>query len=238
MGLKLAKIPNEQVALLVKDIDNKGFATLPNYIDAKDLNQMRSFVAAAVRDSNGESFALVGQSAVSGSGLDELSKSEEFRGLMTRIYEHGTGLNAPKQDFYQLLRCLIGHTARKHSYVFHYDAHFLTALIPIEIPANGLSGDLIMIPNIRAVRTKYLFNLIDKGTLYAATRLILPQLAKLRLLKLTRIKMVPGNAYFFWGYRSVHTNEPCDIDKVRATALFHYVDPHKPDLGEPRTTCS
>ena len=33
--------------------------------------------------------------------------------------------------------------------------------------------------------------------------------------------------YFFWGYRSIHTNEPCDPDKLRATALFHYGDPHR-----------
>jgi hypothetical protein len=38
--------------------------------------------------------------------------------------------------------------------------------------------------------------------------------------------MKPGNLYLFWGYRSIHTNEPCDPDKIRATALFHYVDPH------------
>jgi hypothetical protein len=41
------------------------------------------------------------------------------------------------------------------------------------------------------------------------------------------IRMKPGSLYFFWGYRSVHTNEPCDPDKLRATALFHYGDPHQ-----------
>ena len=43
-----------------------------------------------------------------------------------------------------------------------------------------------------------------------------------------RIKMVPGNLYLFWGYRSVHTNEPCDPASIRATALFHYANPHQP----------
>jgi hypothetical protein len=43
----------------------------------------------------------------------------------------------------------------------------------------------------------------------------------------TRVKMQPGNLYLFWGYRTIHTNEPCDPDKVRATALFHYANPHQ-----------
>jgi hypothetical protein len=42
-----------------------------------------------------------------------------------------------------------------------------------------------------------------------------------------RVALVPGNLYLFWGYRTIHTNEPCDPDKVRATALFHYSNPHK-----------
>jgi hypothetical protein len=32
--------------------------------------------------------------------------------------------------------------------------------------------------------------------------------------------MIPGNLYFFWGYRTVHANEACDPDKIRATALW------------------
>jgi len=38
--------------------------------------------------------------------------------------------------------------------------------------------------------------------------------------------MVAGNLYLFWGYLSVHANEPCDPDKIRATALFHFGYPH------------
>jgi len=44
--------------------------------------------------------------------------------------------------------------------------------------------------------------------------------------RFVRLPMIPGDLYFFWGYRSVHTNMPCDPDKVRAPALFHFGDPH------------
>jgi hypothetical protein len=38
--------------------------------------------------------------------------------------------------------------------------------------------------------------------------------------------LVPGTIYFFWGYRSLHANQPCDPEFRRATALFHFGDPH------------
>jgi hypothetical protein len=41
------------------------------------------------------------------------------------------------------------------------------------------------------------------------------------------IELQPGNLYFFWGYKSLHTNEPCDSDEIRSTALLHYTDPHE-----------
>ena len=42
-----------------------------------------------------------------------------------------------------------------------------------------------------------------------------------------RLIILPSTRlYFFWGYRSLHTNEPCDADAIRATALLHYADPH------------
>jgi hypothetical protein len=39
--------------------------------------------------------------------------------------------------------------------------------------------------------------------------------------------MQPGDLYFFWGYQSLHGNEPCYASSVRATALFHFADPHE-----------
>jgi hypothetical protein len=43
----------------------------------------------------------------------------------------------------------------------------------------------------------------------------------------TAVAMKPGNIYFFWGYRSIHANEPCDPNQIRATALLHFGDPYK-----------
>ena len=98
------------------------------------------------------------------------------------------------------------------------------------------AGHLVMAPNRRPVRSSYLFNLLDKIILdNPATQYLLRLGFSRGLLKLKQIPMVPGNLYLFWGYRSVHANEACDPDKIRATALFHFGDPHA-DSGLRRFT--
>jgi hypothetical protein len=227
MNSRIAEMTDGDIATLVDTIDRTGFGVIPDFIGDDDLARVRDFVASAVRRSGGEYVGFSGPESVAGSGLDELSTDPAFRGLMERVYQRGTGLRPPRQDFYQLLRCLTGPSMNKHSYFFHYDSYVITVLIPIEVPASGPSGDFIMFPNTRPVRSRYIFNVLDKIILdNRVSQFILTTLTKRGWLSPVRIKMVPGNAYFFWGYRSVHTNEPCDPDKIRATALFHYVNPH------------
>jgi hypothetical protein len=221
------EISTAQVAALVEDINRRGYGVIPGFIYAEDLERMRAFVADAVKQSNGEYAGFIGPDAVRGSGLDELAISRPFRTMIEQIYQQGTGQKPPKQEFYQLLRCLTGNGARQHSYLFHYDSYVITMLIPVVIPTTGQTGDFLMLPNTRGIRSRYLFNVVDKVILdNPVSQWALRKLTKMGLIRLTRIKLTPGNAYFFWGYRSVHTNEPCDPDQVRATALFHYANPH------------
>ena len=103
----------------------------------------------------------------------------------------------------------------------------MTALIPIEIPKEGRPGDLLMYPNTRPIRKHYAASLVDKLLLHNVVRQkMLRACVNSKWFGPMRIKMEPGNLYLFWGYRSIHTNEPCDPDKLRATALFHYANPH------------
>ncbi|MGY1886110.1 MULTISPECIES: hypothetical protein [unclassified Blastococcus] len=44
-----------------------------------------------------------------------------------------------------------------------------------------------------------------------------------------RLELAPGNLYVFCGYRTLHGNDRCDPDQLRATALFHFGDPHLSD---------
>jgi hypothetical protein len=221
-------IADPEAARIVADIDRQGYGTLSDYVSEQELEVVRAIAHAAVRASGGEYVCFTGPDALAGTVLSELPQSASFRNLCRRLYELGTGEIAPEVDFYQIFRCLQGTTGLGHSYRFHYDSYVLTALLPVAIPDEGRRGDLLVIPSTRRIRRWYLSNVLDKGLVdNKIAQTILRMAARRRRLNTVAIRMQPGNVYFFWGYRSIHTNEPCDPDKLRATALFHYGDPHR-----------
>lgn len=160
--------------------------------------------------------------------MGELPKSEAFKNLCRRLYEAGTGRAATEAKFYQVLRCLQGRAGQTRSWYFHYDSYVVTALLPVAIPSEGPRGDLLIIPNTRHIRRLYLTNLLDKLLIENRfAQAVLRSITRRRRFNTVSIQLQPGNIYLFWGYRSIHTNEACDPDKLRATALFHYGNPHR-----------
>jgi hypothetical protein len=132
------------------------------------------------------------------------------------------------------LRCVQGGSGRRESNCFHFDASLVTALLPIEIPQQGKPnerGDLLLFANRRRVRPSVLLNVLEKALVQNAfTRKLISLGIRLHLLRPQRLRLVPGNLYLFWGYRSLHANEPCNPAYRRATAIFHYGDPHAGSL--------
>lgn len=225
--VSLPDVSREEIVNLVADMNTKGFGVLPGYVQPKDLASLRNFVEAAVAAAGEQYVAFSGEEPVAGTLLQTLSNSPAFVDVLHQIYELGADRSAPDQSLYQLLRCLKGESGLKHVLLFHYDSYVVTALLPVIIPTEGLTGKLVMAPNVRPIRSSYLFNLIDKIILdNPVTQMFLRRAYRSGLLKLKQIPMIPGNLYFFWGYRSVHANEACDPNKIRATALFHFGDPH------------
>jgi hypothetical protein len=222
-----ANVAESLLDRLIDDMNRNGFGVIPNYVDAPDLQRMRAFVADAIESAGHKYVGFVGKTAVAGSVFADLSESPGFVNLMKSIYERGTRRPAPPVDLYQVLRCLAGETGEAHSLIFHFDSYVVTALIPVEIPSSGQSGDLIMLRARRGVRKTYLANLVDKLLLdNRGSQKLLRILHKKGRLPVRRVKMVPGNAYFFWGYQTVHANEACDPQAVRATAIYHFANPH------------
>lgn len=223
----LPAVSDETVQRLVAEIDRTGFAVLPNFIGAEALAKLQAFVTGAVAQAGGEYRVLNGAEPVAGTLLAELPADAGFSSLLQRLYEGAMRRTAPTQAIYQVLRCLAGETGLPECFIFHYDSYVVTLLLPILIPTRGKRGHLIMWPNLRRVRPAYVLNLLDKLIVdNRLTQLVLKRLFQSGLLKLRRVEMVPGNLYIFWGYRSLHTNEPCDPQNIRSTALFHFGDPH------------
>jgi hypothetical protein len=227
MEIQINEIPRETVDSVVQDLNTTGFACIPNFLNGTDLSRLQGFVDDAIATSNGQYVHFKGLESLTGSGFDEIGNSPLFRKFIYDLYERGTGRERIDQEFYSVLRCLSGKTGQANSLHFHYDAYMVTALIPIHIPTEGMPGDLLMYPNTRGLRKHYATSLVDKVMLQnKLTQGLLKGRVNAKRLAPRRIKMQPGNLYLFWGYRSIHTNEPCDPDKVRATALFHYANPH------------
>lgn len=220
------EISDDRLQLIFSAMEGDGYCCVPDFLPPTSLARMQEFVASSVRGSQNEYVAFKGRDSVKGSGLDELAQSSRFQSIFSRLYVASRKKPAPAVEFYQLLRCLTGKGMMEHSFNFHYDSYLITALIPIVIPTAGRAGDLLLVPNTRPVRDTYAGNLVDKIMVDKIRQSSLRTRAVNDPASFTRIKMVPGNLYLFWGYRSIHANEPCDPDTVRATALYHYFDPH------------
>jgi hypothetical protein len=221
------ELADDEVASLVREIDRSGYAVLRQYVPQADIERLRVFVHEAVAAAGGSYVALTGDTPVSNTALGAMARSAGLKRIFRRAYELAASAPAKDDGYHQVLRCLTGDVGQKHSLQFHFDSYVVTALLPIEVPAGKNTGELLLLRSVRPIRTSYLANLADKVILdNPLTQRVLRNIATRQADRFVRIPMVPGDLYFFWGYRSVHTNTPCDPDKVRATALFHFGDPH------------
>ncbi|MCS3467303.1 hypothetical protein M2401_001024 [Pseudomonas sp. JUb42] len=214
---------------IIQDIDNQGFACLENVITANELNELVAFADTSAQRYQGEYFALHGKDLLNRSLLAKLWDNPNLVQMLSRLYEHAAGRKPASDTIWPVLRCVQGNQGERESGCFHYDASLVTLLIPIIIPSEGEErGDLMVFANIRKTRGMVLFNLIEKMLLQNSfSRKLLNAMIKHKLLKPRQLQLKPGNLYIFWGYRSLHANKPCSPDIKRATAIFHFGDPHE-----------
>ena len=101
-------------------------------------------------------------------------------------------------------------------------------VVPIFLPdaMPGNAGELVGLFNKRPFRRLVLANIVDKtvGQSHLYRKRILGKLDESGYLH--RVDMEVGNAYLFWGYRSLHGNMPCESGALRATLLLHFGRPH------------
>lgn len=218
-----------EIARAVAAMDRDGYAVLKDFFPPELVADARSFVDRELNRHAREYFSYIGRDAVRESVLADIGGSPAFRGLLARLYERGTGRPAPETPVYQVLRVLSGRTGLKEAFQFHYDAYVVTALMPIAIPSGPgeKRGDLVIYPKLRGIRANVVVNLVEKILLQnGLAKAIARQKLTQRLLGAKSLRMEPGNLYLFWGYQSLHGNEPCFPTSTRATALFHFADPH------------
>lgn len=216
-------------------INDNGFTVIQNFISEEQLARLRDFVAREADTHPGGYFAYHGSKAVAMGDIRGLSESAELLPLLGALYQQGAGQPAFTDDIHPVLRCVQGESGRSESNRFHFDASFVTALLPIEVPdatIPGEQGNLLVFANRRRIRRTVLANVIEKTLIQNAfTKRLITLGIRLHLLRPQRIRLVPGNLYLFWGYRSLHASEPCPPTTRRSTLIFHYGDPHAGSLA-------
>lgn len=232
-SFQIRALAPDEIERAVRDMDEQGYARIAGLFPPDVIAEARRYVLGELKKHSGEYFSYIGRDAVRGSLMADLGGSPVLKSIFAQLYERGLGKPAPDEEMFQVLRVLSGRTGLKEAYQFHYDAYVLTALVPLLIPSEPgeKRGDLIIYPKLRRIRSSVVFNVIEKILLQnrVAHRLARSQWMR-RLFKSTVLRMEPGDIYFFWGYQSLHGNEPCFTSSVRATALFHFVNPHADSL--------
>lgn len=220
-------------SLIIQEMNTKGNCCIANFLTNEQLSSLQESIRLDAEQHNGQYFAHHGGVSIESSLLGVLGAAPEFREMLDCIYRAGVGETAYRGEILKVLRCVQGDSGLRESNCFHYDASLVTVLLPIEIPRNGVErGDLIMFPNLRRVRSSVLLNVLEKALLQnALTRKLISAAIRHDFLQPQKLQLVPGNLYLFWGYRTLHANEPCDPASRRATAIFHYGDPHAGSLA-------
>lgn len=221
----------ETVSGLASDLNRVGFACIHDYLTVEQLGTARTEIDNEAGTRGRTSFAIRGTPNIPGTLFEHLALSDEFQQLITRVYTSGTGhAPLPSEKIHTVIRCLQGSDSTTESNRFHYDATTLTVLLPVSIPNRRAAGRgrFVLFPNVRKLRRSAMFNAAEKVLIQnRISQWLVAQAISGGLLHPTRIELIPGSLYFFWGYRSLHANEPCDPQALRSTVLFHYGNPHR-----------
>ena len=233
-GLSPVSLPplDELAPRLAARLDTDGFACIEGAISADWLNRARAAIALAIGEHGAKFFSLIRPSRDARFPIAELSLDPVLRELAARLVHHACPPARGEDGFYDIVRVIAGDDGRPGSGEFHYDASIITLLVPIHIPDGppGETGELVVFPNRRTIGRSLATNLAEKAALQnrfawarAASRVASGSGCEVK-------RLVPGNIYLFWGYRSYHGNLACAPGQLRATLLLHAGDPHSDGL--------
>lgn len=226
-------IPPPMIKRMADEMDASGFTRLPGVLDAAQLQDLRRYTEAQAQLHQGEYFAYHGEASLTGCPLAALWENPNFQQMLANLYQQAFGAPAASSKIYPVLRCVQGNQGQRESNSFHFDASLVTVLVPIFIPAEGQQrGDLMLFPNLRKTHRNVLINVLQKAFVQNGLirRLMVMAISK-GWLTPTTLPLQPGDIYVFWGYRTLHANQACSPDVTRATAIFHYGDPHAGSLS-------
>lgn len=214
---------------LVEELDRNGFVCVEDVVSDDWLSDAREDVRDNLARYGENDFCIIHPDSRAGSPAQRFVTAPEVRALLEQLARARCPRGvSDREPIYSVLRVLAGPDRAATSFAFHYDAAVVTMLVPLAIPSVGAgrSGELVVFPNRRPFRRSVLVNIAEK--IWVQNPFRRKRLAREFDRDPGRAAVVlrPGNAYLFWGYRTLHGNLPCAPGTVRATLLLHFGDPH------------
>jgi hypothetical protein len=221
---------NQSPIDIARALDRDGFVCLDNVVSDEWLKLARDEVTT-LSDHRSESiFSIVGVGDNDGTFaalVHDPSVQRLLRELVDIAWPSRKGDS--EENFYSVLNVTRGSSSPGAGFHLHYDAHVVALLIPLFMPTYaglGTSGELAVLSNRRPFRRSAIVDLFEKFAVqnFLSNRRILRRLRRGSSEELKPLEV--GNAYLFWGYRTLHGAMPTPAGEVRSTLLIHLGNPH------------
>lgn len=217
----LAADRSELARKIKRDLDTRGIAELPNFFTPEALERMRDDVRRNYEIClGGPKLKALFREELNGTIFGELSASDFIHDVCNRIVEPFCR-HIDKSEIYPVLNIIEGPKGLVNVNVHHFDATYVTLAVPVVMPpADAPSrGPFRIWPNVRDFSTNWLKNKFF-------WRIMRIPFLRDRFRNLT-VDFVPGNLYFFYGFRSWHGIGDYDGSTLRANCLINAGGPYE-----------
>ena len=216
------KIRNDYGALvqgLRTTLDVTGLAVLENFIHPDFLAELQSSVdrLTPLCYVDGKRKPLIG-AELENTGFYEVAFSGFVVQLANDILKP-YNVSVEPSDIHPAMNILIGENGQDTVKSWHFDATYLTMAMPVVMPAasGDMDGKFRIWPNFRPFsqsqwRNRFYWKIAKIDLIR-------------RMARNLAINFLPGNLYFFYGFRSYHGTEDLDTKSLRANCLINFGGP-------------
>jgi hypothetical protein len=200
-------------------MDETGLAVLEKFIHPDFLAELRSSVdqLTPLCYEGNKRKPLIG-SELENTGFYELAFSDFVIQLANDILD-AFNVHVEAADIHPAMNILVGEQGQDTVKGWHFDATYLTIAAPVVMPSptGERDGKFRIWPNVRRFSQSPWQNRIYW------------KLAKIdwlrRVVRNFAINFVPGNLYFFYGFRCYHGTDELDTNQLRANCLINFGGP-------------
>ena len=159
-----ADVTETHINCIFSNLESKGFYCLENAIPKSTIRKFQKRIEYITNTKGKRYFSLINECKYIESPFRDLYKSDNLNLLLKELAKLGSEIDFTKSETRNVIRIVTGEKTYSQSFRFHYDPTVITALIPILIPDGPVerSGHLVIMSNIRKIRSLSIINLIEK----------------------------------------------------------------------------